>query len=164
MEGRCNDCLLKITCDYAKIREFLLCLIFPVAQKLGLLPPPPLPLSSDEWERVKQRSLLQGDSMQPCPICKEEFELHPQVHNRALDQPGSASTVLVTEPPSSMLPCNFQILNIFSTTLKVCVCVCMAEHHHLTVSTYWCDIKYKYAICMKGCFEYLQRIYGRILV
>lgn len=111
----------KITCVYAKIREFLLCLIFPVAQKLGLLPPPPLPLSSDEWERVKQRSLLQGDSMQPCPICKEEFELHPQVHNRALDQPGSASPVLVTEPHSSMLPCNFQILNIFSTTLKMYV-------------------------------------------
>ncbi|XP_051008181.1 RING finger protein 32 [Acomys russatus] len=50
-----------------------------LAQKLGLLAPPPLPLSSDEWERVKQRSLLQGDSTQPCPICKEEFELHPQV-------------------------------------------------------------------------------------
>ncbi|GAB1289493.1 RING finger protein 32 [Apodemus speciosus] len=50
------------------------------AQKLGLLAPPPLPLSSDEWERVKQRSLLQGDSMQPCPICKEEFELQPQGH------------------------------------------------------------------------------------
>lgn len=50
-----------------------------LAQKLGLLPPPPLPLSSEEWERVKQRSFLQGDSMQPCPICKEEFELQPQV-------------------------------------------------------------------------------------
>lgn len=50
-----------------------------LAQKLGLLAPPPLPLSSDEWEKVKQRSLLQGDSTQPCPICKEEFELHPQV-------------------------------------------------------------------------------------
>ncbi|XP_055468919.1 RING finger protein 32 [Psammomys obesus] len=50
-----------------------------LAQKLGLLAPPPLPLSSDEWEKVKQRSLLQGDSTQPCPICKEEFELRPQV-------------------------------------------------------------------------------------
>ncbi|XP_063142006.1 RING finger protein 32 isoform X7 [Rattus norvegicus] len=50
-----------------------------LAQKLGLLALPPLPLSSDEWEKVKQRSLLQGDSMQPCPICKEEFELQPQV-------------------------------------------------------------------------------------
>lgn len=58
-----------------------------LAQKLGLLPPPPLPLSSDEWERVKQRSLLQGDSIQPCPICKEEFELHPQVHNRQSFKP-----------------------------------------------------------------------------
>ncbi|XP_012300746.2 RING finger protein 32 isoform X2 [Aotus nancymaae] len=50
-----------------------------LAQKLGLIGPPPPPLSSDEWEKVKQRSLLQGDSMQPCPICKEDFELRPQV-------------------------------------------------------------------------------------
>ncbi|XP_045719937.1 RING finger protein 32 isoform X4 [Mirounga angustirostris] len=49
------------------------------AQKLGLFEPPPPPLSSDEWENVKQRSVLQGDSVQPCPICKEEFELRPQV-------------------------------------------------------------------------------------
>lgn len=58
-------------------------LIFPIvltsAQKLGLFDPPPRPLSSAEWERVKQRSVLQGDSLQPCPICKEEFELRPQV-------------------------------------------------------------------------------------
>uniref|UniRef100_A0A8C6RFU0 Ring finger protein 32 n=1 Tax=Nannospalax galili TaxID=1026970 RepID=A0A8C6RFU0_NANGA len=53
-----------------------------LAQKLGLLAPPPLPLSSDEWERVKQRSILHRDSMQPCPICKEEFELRPQVLSR----------------------------------------------------------------------------------
>uniref|UniRef100_A0A8C3W100 Ring finger protein 32 n=1 Tax=Catagonus wagneri TaxID=51154 RepID=A0A8C3W100_9CETA len=50
-----------------------------LAQKLGLFDPPPLPLSPAEWERVKQRSILQGDSVQPCPICKEEFELRPQV-------------------------------------------------------------------------------------
>ncbi|XP_057586807.1 RING finger protein 32 [Hippopotamus amphibius kiboko] len=50
-----------------------------LAQRLGLFEPPPLPLSSDEWEKVKQRSIQQGDSMHPCPICKEEFELRPQV-------------------------------------------------------------------------------------
>ncbi|XP_045877199.1 RING finger protein 32 isoform X6 [Meles meles] len=50
-----------------------------LAQKLGLFEPPPPPLSSEEWEKVKQRSILQGDSVQPCPICKEEFELRPQV-------------------------------------------------------------------------------------
>ncbi|XP_045352262.1 RING finger protein 32 isoform X1 [Leopardus geoffroyi] len=50
-----------------------------LAQKLGLFEPPPLPLSSEEWEKVKQRSIMQGDSTQPCPICKEEFELRPQV-------------------------------------------------------------------------------------
>lgn len=50
-----------------------------LAQKLGLFDPPPLPLSADEWARVKQRSVEQGDSTQPCPICREEFGLHPQV-------------------------------------------------------------------------------------
>ncbi|CAK6434189.1 unnamed protein product, partial [Pipistrellus nathusii] len=50
-----------------------------LAQKLGLCEPPPLPLSSDEWEQVKQRSVSQGDSSQPCPICREEFQLRPQV-------------------------------------------------------------------------------------
>nr|XP_020748776.1 RING finger protein 32 isoform X1 [Odocoileus virginianus texanus]XP_020748777.1 RING finger protein 32 isoform X1 [Odocoileus virginianus texanus]XP_020748778.1 RING finger protein 32 isoform X1 [Odocoileus virginianus texanus]XP_020748780.1 RING finger protein 32 isoform X1 [Odocoileus virginianus texanus]XP_020748781.1 RING finger protein 32 isoform X1 [Odocoileus virginianus texanus]XP_020748782.1 RING finger protein 32 isoform X1 [Odocoileus virginianus texanus]XP_020748783.1 RING fin len=52
-----------------------------LAQKLGLFDPPPLPLSADEWARVKQRSVEQGDSTQPCPICREEFGLHPQVFN-----------------------------------------------------------------------------------
>ncbi|XP_048193728.1 RING finger protein 32 [Perognathus longimembris pacificus] len=50
-----------------------------LAQKLGLVAKPPSPLSSREWERVKQRSVLHGDSAQPCPVCKEEFELRPQV-------------------------------------------------------------------------------------
>ncbi|XP_070281030.1 RING finger protein 32 [Myotis yumanensis] len=50
-----------------------------LAQKLGLFEPPLLPLSSDEWEQVKQRSISQGDSSQPCPICREEFQLQPQV-------------------------------------------------------------------------------------
>uniref|UniRef100_A0A8C9C070 Ring finger protein 32 n=1 Tax=Phocoena sinus TaxID=42100 RepID=A0A8C9C070_PHOSS len=53
-----------------------------LAQKSGLFEPPPLPLSSDEWEKAKQRSILQGESMQPCPICKEEFELRPQMFSR----------------------------------------------------------------------------------
>lgn len=60
----------------------------PAAQKLGLIAPPPLPLSSDEWESVKQRSVLHGDSMQPCPICKEEFELHPQVRGMQRSRSG----------------------------------------------------------------------------
>lgn len=57
-----------------------------LAQKLGLFEPPPLPLSSDEWEKVKQRSLQQGDSAQPCPICKEESELRSQVFNGKIRQ------------------------------------------------------------------------------
>ncbi|XP_049641256.1 RING finger protein 32 [Suncus etruscus] len=50
-----------------------------LAQKLGLLSPPPPPLSPASWEQVKQRSVVEGDSKRPCPICREEFELKPQV-------------------------------------------------------------------------------------
>ncbi|KAM4026935.1 RING finger protein 32 isoform 1-T5 [Anomaloglossus baeobatrachus] len=50
-----------------------------LAQKLGIVEAPAMPLSSDEWFKVKQRSVEQGDSLQPCVICKEEFKLHPQV-------------------------------------------------------------------------------------
>ncbi|XP_027696714.1 RING finger protein 32 [Vombatus ursinus] len=50
-----------------------------LAQKLGLIEPPPLPLSAEEWAKVKERSIKQGDSMHPCAICREEFELQSQV-------------------------------------------------------------------------------------
>ncbi|NWT39479.1 RNF32 protein, partial [Chroicocephalus maculipennis] len=51
-----------------------------LAQKLGLVEPPSLPLTAEEWGRIKQRSIQHGDSMQPCAICREEFALQPQVH------------------------------------------------------------------------------------
>ncbi|XP_069816601.1 RING finger protein 32 [Dendropsophus ebraccatus] len=50
-----------------------------LAQRLGIVEAPAMPLSRDEWFKVKQRSIEQGDSLQPCVICKEEFKLHPQV-------------------------------------------------------------------------------------
>ncbi|XP_048866604.1 RING finger protein 32 isoform X1 [Brienomyrus brachyistius] len=50
-----------------------------LAQKLGLVDAPPTPLTTDEWHQVKSRSLLQGESSQPCAICREEFRLQPQV-------------------------------------------------------------------------------------
>ncbi|NWI19458.1 RNF32 protein, partial [Crypturellus soui] len=50
-----------------------------LAQKLGLVEPPPLPLTAEEWAKIKQRSITQGDSVQPCAICREEFALQPQV-------------------------------------------------------------------------------------
>ncbi|XP_077124714.1 RING finger protein 32 isoform X1 [Ranitomeya variabilis] len=50
-----------------------------LAQKLGIVEAPAMPLTSDEWLKVKRRSVEQGDSVQPCVICKEEFKLHPQV-------------------------------------------------------------------------------------
>ncbi|KAG8138766.1 hypothetical protein E2320_001547, partial [Naja naja] len=50
-----------------------------LAQKFGLVELPAMPLTLDDWEYVKQRSIRQGDSVQPCAICKEEFALQPQV-------------------------------------------------------------------------------------
>nr|DBA25087.1 TPA: hypothetical protein GDO54_012658 [Pyxicephalus adspersus] len=50
-----------------------------LAQKLGIVEAPAKPLTDDEWKKVKQRSVVQGDSLQPCAICKEEFQLNPQV-------------------------------------------------------------------------------------
>ncbi|XP_068437572.1 RING finger protein 32 isoform X2 [Clinocottus analis] len=50
-----------------------------LAQKLGLVACPAGRLTEDEWARVKARSVQQGDSAQPCAICREEFCLQPQV-------------------------------------------------------------------------------------
>ncbi|XP_062377247.1 RING finger protein 32 isoform X2 [Sardina pilchardus] len=50
-----------------------------LAQKLGLVEAPRRRLSEAEWEQVKSRSVQEGDSTQPCVICREEFCLQPQV-------------------------------------------------------------------------------------
>lgn len=36
-------------------------------------------LTAEEWAEVKTRSIQEGDSTQPCVICREEFRLQPQV-------------------------------------------------------------------------------------
>ncbi|CAK6969303.1 RING finger protein 32 [Scomber scombrus] len=50
-----------------------------LAQKMGLVASPAGRLTEDEWTQVKARSVQQGESAQPCAICKEEFCLQPQV-------------------------------------------------------------------------------------
>uniref|UniRef100_A0A3Q4HEK3 Ring finger protein 32 n=1 Tax=Neolamprologus brichardi TaxID=32507 RepID=A0A3Q4HEK3_NEOBR len=50
-----------------------------LAQKLGLVASPRERLTEDEWTRVKERSVQQEESAQPCAICREEFQLQPQV-------------------------------------------------------------------------------------
>ncbi|KAM3860760.1 LOW QUALITY PROTEIN: RING finger protein 32 [Diretmus argenteus] len=50
-----------------------------LAQKMGLVAPPSRRLTEEEWIRVKLRSTQEGDSAQPCVICREEFRLQPQV-------------------------------------------------------------------------------------
>uniref|UniRef100_H2TPT8 Ring finger protein 32 n=1 Tax=Takifugu rubripes TaxID=31033 RepID=H2TPT8_TAKRU len=50
-----------------------------LAQKLGLVASPAPGLTEGEWRQVKARSIQQGESGQPCAICREEFLLQPQV-------------------------------------------------------------------------------------
>ncbi|AWP20526.1 RING finger protein 32 isoform 4 [Scophthalmus maximus] len=50
-----------------------------LAQKMGLVAAPAERLMEDEWMQVKARSAQQGESTQPCAICREEFRLQPQV-------------------------------------------------------------------------------------
>jgi len=50
-----------------------------IAQKLGLIDAPKTGLTESDWKSVKQISQNRGDSMQPCVICKEHFELREQV-------------------------------------------------------------------------------------
>ncbi|CAH2282048.1 RING finger 32 isoform X1 [Pelobates cultripes] len=50
-----------------------------LAQKLGIVEAPAMPLTPEEWGKVKKRSIDQGDSSQPCVICKEDFQLQAQV-------------------------------------------------------------------------------------
>ncbi|XP_029313187.1 RING finger protein 32 [Cottoperca gobio] len=70
------------TQDQQEEREYVLDSASPpltLAQKLGLVASPAGRLTEDEWTRVKARSFQQGDSTQPCAICREEFCLQPQV-------------------------------------------------------------------------------------
>ncbi|GCC31901.1 RING finger protein 32 [Chiloscyllium punctatum] len=50
-----------------------------LAQKLGLIDAPKALLTDNEWQLVKKRSVQQGDSAQPCAICREEFGMQEQV-------------------------------------------------------------------------------------
>ncbi|XP_063063153.1 RING finger protein 32 isoform X2 [Engraulis encrasicolus] len=50
-----------------------------LAQRMGLVEAPERRLSETEWEQVKRRSVQEGDSSQPCVICREQFRLQPQV-------------------------------------------------------------------------------------
>ncbi|KAM9024764.1 LOW QUALITY PROTEIN: RING finger protein 32 [Ara ararauna] len=49
-----------------------------LAQKLGLVEPPSLPLTAEKWVKIKQRSIQHRDSI-PCAIRREELALQPQV-------------------------------------------------------------------------------------
>uniref|UniRef100_A0AAV2L4H5 RING-type domain-containing protein n=1 Tax=Knipowitschia caucasica TaxID=637954 RepID=A0AAV2L4H5_KNICA len=46
---------------------------------MGLVVDPVEKLTEEQWSLVKVRSVQQGESAQPCAICKEAFHLKPQV-------------------------------------------------------------------------------------
>ncbi|KAM6422461.1 LOW QUALITY PROTEIN: RING finger protein 32 [Rhynochetos jubatus] len=50
-----------------------------LAQKLGPVEPPSLPLTAKEWVKIKQRSIQHGASIWPCAMYREELALQPQV-------------------------------------------------------------------------------------
>uniref|UniRef100_A0A672RZ52 RING-type domain-containing protein n=1 Tax=Sinocyclocheilus grahami TaxID=75366 RepID=A0A672RZ52_SINGR len=50
-----------------------------LAQRMGLVAAPSRRLTAEEWAEVKTRSIQEGDSTEPCVICREEFRLKPQV-------------------------------------------------------------------------------------
>ncbi|XP_039609554.1 RING finger protein 32 [Polypterus senegalus] len=50
-----------------------------LAQRMGLVEAPAMPLTADEWYKVKERSIREGDLSQPCAICKEDLGLQQQV-------------------------------------------------------------------------------------
>lgn len=67
-----------VTCVLNKYVPVTVCFLY-IAQKLGLVASPAPGLTEGEWRQVKARSIQQGESGQPCAICREEFLLRPQV-------------------------------------------------------------------------------------
>ncbi|KAJ0022857.1 hypothetical protein NQD34_014991, partial [Periophthalmus magnuspinnatus] len=49
------------------------------AERMGLVGGPVECLTEEQWSLVKVRSVQQGESINPCAICKEDFHLKPQV-------------------------------------------------------------------------------------
>lgn len=70
-----------VTCVPNNYVPVMLCFLC-IAQKLGLVASPAPGLTEGEWRQVKARSIQQGESGQPCAICREEFLLQPQVFPR----------------------------------------------------------------------------------
>ena len=50
-----------------------------LAQRLGLVERPQMPLSAEEWQEVERQSLKRNPKFtEPCPICYEDLKLRPQ--------------------------------------------------------------------------------------
>nr|KAF6470234.1 ring finger protein 32 [Molossus molossus] len=116
-----------------------------LAQRLGLFEPPPPPLSAEEWGSVKQRSVSQGDSMQPCPICKEEFQLRPQVllscshvFHRAFERFASKKTCPLCRKSQYQTRVIHDAARLFKATCATRIQACWRGH---VVRTWYRDLR-----------------------
>jgi hypothetical protein len=50
-----------------------------LAQRLGLLPAPPAPLSERQWSQLEGQSEARKDSYEPCAICRQPFGTEEQL-------------------------------------------------------------------------------------
>ncbi|KAI8925337.1 hypothetical protein BC831DRAFT_461657 [Entophlyctis helioformis] len=50
-----------------------------LAEKLGIVPKPPDPLSPSDWAAIKSKTSARGDLSHPCPICQEPFTTQSQI-------------------------------------------------------------------------------------
>jgi hypothetical protein len=46
-----------------------------LAQRLGLVEKPDLPLSQKEWKEIESQTLKRFNEKEPCPICYEDLRL-----------------------------------------------------------------------------------------
>jgi hypothetical protein len=44
-----------------------------LAQRLGLVDKPELPLSQNQWREIEKQSLMRFNEKEPCPICYEDL-------------------------------------------------------------------------------------------
>lgn len=63
--------------DQMKIRKYINSLT--LAQKLGLVPAPPQPLSFESWEMIEEQARKRKEGEGLCPICLENFKGFDQI-------------------------------------------------------------------------------------
>lgn len=105
---------------------------------MGLVAAPAERLMEDEWMQVKARSAQQGESTQPCAICREEFRLQPQVFLHH------------SQPP--LIFCERALSSFFLFKVFFSTCVSTYTHKHTNIHTKLPYLQFLYVlICVDNC-------------